>query len=150
ASIDSILKDIDQSMSLYEPTSLITQFNESKRGIIIDQHFKTVIEKSIAVYKETEGVFDVTVKPLVQAWGFGVNESGNTPSSGKIQRILPCIGTNKIWLSGDSLLKTNPCVQVDLNGIAQGYTVDVIAGFLERNDIANYLVELGGEMRIKG
>lgn len=150
ASIDSILKEIDLSMSLYEPTSLINQFNESKRGIVIDKHFKAVINKSIAVYRETSGVFDITVKPLVQAWGFGVEDNNQSPSHATIQQLLKCIGTNKLRVSNDSLLKNSPCVQVDLNGIAQGYTVDVIASFLEENNISNYLVELGGEMRIKG
>jgi FAD:protein FMN transferase len=149
-SIDSILKEIDLSMSLYEPTSLINRFNKSEHGVLIDAHFKAVINRSIAIYNETGGVFDVTVKPLVQAWGFGVKNSSQPPSSHRIQQILACTGTNKLEISGDSLLKTSPCIEVDLNGIAQGYTVDLIADFLEKNNIANFLVELGGEMRIKG
>jgi len=148
--VDSILNKIDSSLSLYKPYSLINQFNNSRTGRKIDNHFVNVIKKSILVYHETNGLFDVTVKPLVQAWGFGVTKTDSLPGTKEIELIKKCVGTNMLVLEKNYLSKKNSCVQVDLNGIAQGYSVDVIADFIEKNGIKNYLVELGGEIRVKG
>ncbi|MFD2160770.1 FAD:protein FMN transferase [Paradesertivirga mongoliensis] len=150
SSIDSILLEIDNSMSLYKPNSLISQFNMSVKGIKLDSHFKKVMEKSFSISKETDGVFDVTVKPLVQAWGFGAKASNKTPAAAEIVNALACVGFRKLELKDDSLVKSKSCLEVDLNGIAQGYTVDVLSQFLEMHAINNYLVELGGEIRVKG
>lgn len=148
--IDSILLEIDNSMSLYNPNSLISQFNRSAKGIKLDSHFKEVMRMSFAISKETNGVFDVTVKPLVEAWGFGATASSKVPEAAEIVSALACVGFRKLEMEGDSLLKSKSCLQVDLNGIAQGYTVDVLSQFLETHGISNYLVELGGEIRVKG
>ncbi|TMI61288.1 MAG: FAD:protein FMN transferase [Bacteroidetes bacterium] len=148
--VDSILDKIDSSLSLYKPYSIINQFNNSRTGRKIDNHFVNVIKKSILVYHETNGLFDVTVKPLVQAWGFGVTKTDSLPGKKEIEAIKKCVGTNRLLLEKNYLSKKDSCVQVDLNGIAQGYSVDVIADFIEKNGIKNYLVELGGEIRVKG
>lgn len=149
-SIDSILAVIDSSMSLYKKSSLINQFNTSANGIVIDAHFKNVAQKAIDIYQQSGGIFDATVKPLVQAWGFGTDKNRTAPDSAKIASILQHVGTDKLLLEGSFLHKNDSLLQLDLNGIAQGYTVDVIASFLEQQKIKNYLVELGGELRIKG
>ena len=148
--LDSILLLIDSSMSLYKPYSAINAFNNSKRGIIVDDHLKRVIEKSLDACERTSGLFDITVMRLVKAWGFGPDTSRSMPDSATIRRLLQCTGSAKMQLKGDSLIKTAPCIAIDLNGIAQGYSVDVLACFLEKSGIQNYLVELGGEIRIKG
>src|SRR5688572_26805862 len=69
--IDSILNKIDTSLSIYNPASLITRFNNSDTGITMDAHFKTVVNKSLSTWQQTAGIFDITILPLVQAWGFG-------------------------------------------------------------------------------
>lgn len=148
--VDSILLVIDSSMSLYKPWSCINRFNQSGKGMIIDQHFANVIEKSIEVWKESEGIFDITVQPLVKAWGFGAKTVKKYPRKSTIKKLLKCVGTNKLTLSGNYLTKTKPCVTVDVNGIAQGYSVDLVAGFLKANNITNYIVEIGGEIRTEG
>lgn len=148
--IDSILDNIDQSMSLYKQNTLISQFNASPRGIRLDAHFKKVIQKSFEIYKASKGYFDITIAPLVQAWGFGPVKAEAMPSKASIIQAKKHIGSDKLLLKGDSLLKTDPEVKIDVNGIAQGYSVDVLADFLESRGIANYLVELGGELRVKG
>jgi FAD:protein FMN transferase len=148
--IDSILNKIDSSVSLYKPYSLINQFNNSSKSGIIDNHFFKIMEGAMLVYRETQGLFDVTVQPLVQAWGFGVTKNDSLPSKKNIEAIKKYIGTNKLVLTKNYLLKKDSCVQIDLNGIAQGYSVDVIANFLDSKGIKNYLVELGGEIRVKG
>ncbi len=144
------LAEIDASLSLYQPNSLINQFNQSATGVVADRHLRVVVGKALAVYQQTGGVFDATVQPLVQAWGFGTKPTETIPSAAAIQAILPAIGSDKLQLRGDSLVKNVAGVHLDLNGIAQGYTVDVLAALLERKRIRNYLVELGGEIRVRG
>jgi thiamine biosynthesis lipoprotein len=147
---DSILNGIDSSLSIYKPYSLISRFNNSTRGLRMDRMLRTVVERSLEIYKETSGISDITVAPLVEAWGFGIKSIEDIPSSDAIARLMPCIGSDKLEVRGDSLIKTTPCVRIDVNGIAQGYSVDIVADFLERMHIADYLVEIGGEIRVKG
>lgn len=123
--IDSIFFKIDSSLSLYKPYSLINQFNKSATGLGVDDHFITVIKKSLETYRATKGAFDIT---------YGAK----------------CKGSDQIIIQGNTVLKTRPCITIDVNGIAQGYTVDVIAGFLLLNGIKNFIVEVGGEIRVEG
>lgn len=148
--IDSIFSRLDQSLSIYNPNSIISHFNESEAGVSIDEHFYNVVKKSLEIHQETGGAFDITVYPLVKAWGFGNERVAVTPDSAEIRSLLPCVGSEKLILSREKLEKKNPCVKIDVNGIAQGYSVDVMADFLEIKGIANYLVEIGGEIRVKG
>jgi thiamine biosynthesis lipoprotein len=150
AQVEYILAQIDSSLSLYKPYSLISQFNRSTTGLQADRHLQKVVRKAQQVSKKTNGAFDITVQPLVQAWGFGAEPVSALPDSAAIQALLKCVGTDKLRLRQNHLQKTSPCVAIDVNGIAQGYTVDVLADFLEKNGIRNYLVELGGEIRVKG
>jgi len=147
---DSLLGCLDRSVSLYKPTSLICRFNHSEEGIMIDKPFRELIEKAVIVNRATSGLVDITVKPLVDAWGFGVEKSVATPDAEDIRNILLHVGQDKIWLEGDFLHKKTPSVQIDLNGIAQGYTVDLLGGFCESRNVFNYLAEIGGEVRVKG
>lgn len=151
ATADSILGSLDSSLSLYKPYSLVSQFNTSAAGIKTDAHLRNVVRKAQEVYTSTGGAFDITVWPLVNAWGFGIQKITDVPDSASISRIMPCVGTMKLqWSSGSTLQKQSPCVQLDVNGIAQGYSIDVLAGFLESRGIRDYLIELGGEIRIQG
>lgn len=147
---DSLLNSIDSSLSIYKSYSLISRFNEASRGVFLDKHLKAVVERSLEIGKDTDGLFDITVQPLVEAWGFGVQHPRKLPDSARIKTLLSYVGTDKIAMRGDSLLKSNPRVCIDVNGIAQGYTADVLAAYLEKNGIRNYLAEIGGEMRLKG
>ena len=148
--IDSILCEIDSSLSLYKPYSLISRFNQSESGLEVDAHFVNVIRKSLEVYAKTDGLFDITVQPLVQAWGFGPKRNASLPDSAAIQSIMKCMGTHRVRLRGKRLTKDLPCIKIDVNGIAQGYSVDVLADFLEWKGIRNYIIEIGGEIRVKG
>lgn len=148
--IDSILVKLDSSLSIYKPWSLISQFNNSADGIEMDEHLHPVIQKSLKIYKETKGISDITVYPLVNAWGFGPVPADTLPGPADIKKLLLCVGSGKIHIQGKRLIKDIPCVKIDVNGIAQGYSVDVVAGFLEKKGIQNYLVEIGGEIQIKG
>jgi len=148
--VDSILMVIDSSMSLYKPYSLINRFNASRDGLRPDKHFLKVMQKSFEIYKATQGRFDVTVKPLVQAWGFGVKPIEEFPDSTEIREILKCVGMNNLTLRSGYLKKKKSCVQIDLNGIAQGYSVDVVADYLNSKSVQAFVVEIGGELRMKG
>lgn len=150
AQTDSLLKRFDGSVSLYNPNSLISRFNRSAKGIQIDEPFGVLVTRAIQISHATGGLVDPTVKPLVDAWGFGVVKPAHDPGREEIKNLLRNVGLNKIYLKGRYLYKKNPGVQLDLNGIAQGYSVDLLALLLEHHHINNYLVELGGELRVKG
>ena len=148
--IDSVLCVIDSSLSIYKPYSKIIEFNNSKEGIAIDFHFKKVIQKSLDTYHQTQGFFDITVLPVIEAWGFGVSAHHKASDPVVVDSLLKCVSSNYLWLQGNFLGKSKPCVKIDVNGIAQGYSVDVLADFLARRKIRNYLIELGGEIIVKG
>ncbi|MGO3109063.1 FAD:protein FMN transferase [Sphingobacterium sp. JB170] len=149
--IDSILAKIDDSMSLYKESSIISKFNGTAQGMVtMDAHMQKVIKRSFAISKESRGIFDITVQPLVSLWGFGPKRVTKMPSQPTIDSVLQYVGMEKLALHGNTLKKKTPGIRIDLNGIAQGYTVDVLADFLASNNIKNYIVELGGEIRAKG
>jgi len=150
AQIDSILAKIDTSLSIYNPYSLISRFNDSASFVNMDAHMRNVIERSIDTYRQTGGIFDITVEPLVQAWGFGPKKITALPDSAIIRALKKCVGSNNLVVKGNTLHKLKPCIKIDVNGIAQGYSVDVVANYLEAHGIRNYLVEIGGEIRVKG
>ncbi|TKC01788.1 FAD:protein FMN transferase [Pedobacter cryotolerans] len=151
--IDSILNVVDLSMSLYKPNSTISKFNAMPAGKIkVDPHMNIVLKKSFQINKETDGFFDITIQPLMRLWGFyRAQAQKNLPDTNKINALLKTsIGMNKIKLKRKSLSKQNRSIEIDLNGIAQGYAVDVVADFVASKGIKSYVFELGGEIRAKG
>lgn len=149
AAIDSLLEDFDRSLSIYQPNSLITRINQNDPTVRADRKLITVFEKSRAVNETTEGAFDITVGPIVNALGFG---SGDTllVDSTLIDSLHQLVGMDKVQLKGDRIIKKDTGIVLDLNAIAQGYAVDVIAVWLEGRGIKHYMVEIGGEVRAKG
>lgn len=149
--IDSIFSVIDQSLSLYLPGSLICQFNASWQ-VRMDAHLQAVITRALQVSRATSGIFDITVKPLVDAWGFGPLKPAwqGVPPADTLQQRLQLVGYRYLQVNGNMLSKQKSGVQIDCNGIAQGYTVDVLGRFLEQQGIENYLVDVGGELRARG
>ena len=148
--IDRKFSELDSSLSIYKPYSLISQFNLSEKGIEMDEHLFKVVQRSLKIWKESHGVFDISILPIVEAWGFGAKRHSNQPSDADIQNALNCSGSDKLRIEGRRLIKSVPCLKIDVNGIAQGYSVDVIASYLESRGIENYLIEIGGEIRVKG
>ena len=147
--IDSIFRKIDSSLSLYKTYSLISEFNAAD-SITADEHFLMVVKKSIETYKRTKGIFDITVHPLVEAWGFGTRNTAGLPDSASIREIKQCVGSSLLRIADNKVYKKKSCVKIDLNGIAQGYTVDLLYHFLRSQRIVNFLVEVGGEIRVSG
>lgn len=147
---DSIFRKLDQSLSLYLPGSLINKFNSSKRKSIIDSHLNAVVKKSIEINQKTSKLFDITIKPLADAWGFGIKAHQNPPTQKQIRKLLKCVGSDKLNLKSGNIYKTRHCVQIDLNGIAQGYSVDVIANHLRNLSVQYFIIEIGGETFTEG
>jgi|WetSurMetagenome_2_1015567.scaffolds.fasta_scaffold38128_2 FAD:protein FMN transferase len=146
--VEKILHDFDMSLSIYNDSSLITRINRNE-NIKVDSYFSGAFQKSLKISEMTNGAFDITVGPLVRAWGFGPEAHKNF-SETKRDSLMKLVGMNKVSLKNGYLIKTDPAINLDVNAIAQGYTVDVICSFLDKLGIKNYLVEVGGELRAKG
>ncbi|WP_235982440.1 FAD:protein FMN transferase [Gelidibacter maritimus] len=146
---DSLFDIINTSMSTYQTDSDISKINRNET-FAVDEHFINVFKASKAIYKATDGVFDPTIGVLVNAWDFGPEGKVVALDSLKIDSLMLSVGLNKVRLDGSKITKENPNTFIDFNAIAKGYGVDVIAEFLERQNIKNYLVEIGGEIRCKG
>ncbi len=147
--IDSLLAEIDKSLSIYRPDSEISQFNRSMSHRFVSPHFYAVLKKSAEVFRTTKGVFDPTVLPLVEAYGFG---PAKRPKGAfvNVDSLLQYIGFQYIVFDSVSVMKQKANIRLDLNSIAQGYSVDQVAALLEAQSIQHYMVEIGGEVRAKG
>lgn len=147
--LKEIFRQIDNSMSVYNQSSVISSINRNENGYEMDDYFISVFERSQEMSEKTGGAFDITVGPLVNAWGFGFTERENiTPQL--IDSLLQIVGWEKVRLVDRSVEKDHPDIMLDVNAIAKGYTVDVVAEFLDSKGVADYMVEIGGEIRLKG
>lgn len=147
--IRDLFDQVEASLSIYNPGSIITYINESETGGETDSLFRTVFRKSVEISSLTENAFDITVAPLVNAWGFGTTVR-NTPGQDEIDSIMNFTGIDKVRLEGGVLVKDDPGIKLDMNAIAKGYMSDLVADFLESAGVKNYMVEVGGELRLKG
>jgi thiamine biosynthesis lipoprotein len=152
SSIDSILIDLNSTLSTWDTESDISLFNNSTsmKPILLSKTFNTVIKKSIDISKQTNGFFDITVYDLMSLWGFGPEPSLKVPNKKNIDSILVYTNFKKIRLKDQKLSKLHPSLKIDLNAIAKGYGVDQVFNFLNKKGIKNIFVEIGGEVRCKG
>jgi len=148
-SVDSIFKAFDLTFSEYIPNSIVSRINQNDSSVVLDDMFIEVFNKSLEINKETHGALDLTVGPLVNAWGFGPEKKIKIDSS-KIDSLLQYVGMQKVRIEGRRLIKNLPGIKIDVNSIAQGYAVDVIYRYFEKLGIENFMVEIGGEVRTKG
>lgn len=148
ADVDSILKAFDMSMSIYEPNSVISKINRNE-DVETDEYFREVYALSRKVWKESAGYFDITVMPLVDAWGFGPEEEQSADSS-MIDSLIQYVGMQKIRIENNRIVKDHPSVRLDMNAVAQGFSVDVVCRYFDSLGLTNYMVEIGGELRTKG
>lgn len=146
--VEKILHDFDKSLSLYNDSSIISKVNRNE-NIVVDSCFTEVFNKSARIYEMTDGAFDITVGPLVKAWGFGPDGHKNFTDS-KRDSLMKLVGMNKVSLVNGKVIKSDPHISLDFNAIAQGFSVDMVCGFFDKLGIKNYLVEIGGEVRAKG
>lgn len=166
--IDSLLEVVNLEVSTYIPHSTISRFNQTAEAfdlsynpitrtdssIYSNEHFKTNLERSKAIYDQMEGYYDPTVMPLVNYWGFGYTEKRKVTQvdSVKIDSLRGLVGFDKIsWNQQTNLLeKEQPNMQLDFSSCAKGYGVDEVAKLLANKGIADYMVEIGGEVVVKG
>lgn len=147
--IDSFFKAFDFSASNYLNQSIISRFNRNDTDVVADNNFTAVFNKAMEVSAKTNGAFDITVMPLINAWGFGFTDPMKLDSA-KIDSILPLIDYRNVQLINGKLVKKNPDIMIDFNAIAQGYSADLIGQILESKGIQDYLIDVGGEVLAKG
>ena len=148
-SIDSLLIEIDNSLSTYQERSTISRFNNCDSIAKSDSMFKDVFAISKDVYQVTEGAFNPAIAPIVNMWGFGYENTFQLDSS-KIDSLLAFTDFDKVLVKEAYIIKLEKGIKLDFNGVAQGYSVDVLSRFLELKGIDNYMVEVGGELRVSG
>lgn len=152
--ISQRLKEINRSMSTYDPDSEISRFNrikDTETRFPVSQDFMNVMTVAADLYRLTGGAWDGTLDPLVNLWGFGRSaKKQGLPESGEIEALLPHIGFHLIEISENSLRKTDPAVTLDLASIAKGYGVDQVAKVIADSGIKDFLVEIGGEIYASG
>jgi FAD:protein FMN transferase len=146
--ITNELNRLDLSFSTFKPNSIISQINTNEL-LTPDSLFVNVFNRSKEIWKETNGAFDPTVMPLVNAWGFGFKHRENVTSE-MIDSLMEFVGLEKIWMQDTTIVKSDSRIMLDFSAIAKGYTVDLIGHLLEEHGCDNYMVEIGGEMITKG
>lgn len=147
--IDSLLLGFDRQLSTYQTTSYISKWNAGEADQPAPRYFKTVVKRSLELATQTDGRLDITVAPLMQIWGFNGDVS-EWPDSSLVDSVVAFVGSDKLSWSDNNLTRTDERTQLDVNAIAQGYSVDVLSEYIERWGIKSYLVEIGGEIRVKG
>lgn len=142
------LKKVDGSLSAFNDTSVITRINRNI-DVVPDTHFIEVFNKALQVSKETEGAFDITIAPLINAWGFGF-KSGIPVDEHTIDSLKQITGYRKVAFKNGKIVKADERIMLSTSAIAKGYGADVVARFLDGKGIRNYMVEVGGEVVVKG
>lgn len=155
AGIDRILKDIDERMSVHRPQSEMSQFNAapSTDWTPVSPQTHAVLSRALEIGRLSGGAFDVTVGPLVKLWGFGpATPITSPPSPRQVEAVASWTGYRGLACRSEppALRKSEPTLRADLSGIAKGFAVDQVARYLGRNGAKDYLVEIGGEIRVAG
>jgi FAD:protein FMN transferase len=146
--VDFILHEIDLSLSVYNDSSIISRINRNEE-VVPDSFFVDVYKASVLISGMTGGAFDITVGPLVRAWGFGPDEH-KTFTEDKRDSLLHFVGMEKVSLVNGRIVKALPEVTLDVNAIAQGYSVDVVCRNFKSLGLTDFLVEIGGEVKAVG
>ena len=147
--VDSTYRVINESLSTYLPNSVISQINHNQ-DVVVDDLFVKVFEASNVVFRETNGRFDPTIGALVNIWDFGPEGAIRQVDSTQIRDLMSHVGFNRLQLNEYILQKPHESVFIDFNAIAKGFAVDQIAELLSSFGYADYLVEIGGEIRTSG
>lgn len=139
---------VNASLSMFNPNSVISQINRGETDST-DMLFRKMFRMALQVNQATDGAYDITVAPLVNAWGFGYEKEA-FPDSVRIDSLLALVGMEKLTLEEDRLIKKVAGIQLDASSIAKGLGVDLVAEYLESKGVRDYMVEIGGEVRVKG
>jgi len=151
--IDMALEIVNNQMSTYRPNSELSRFNQLqiRQGTEVSADTLTVVNEAIRLYEVTNGALDITIGPLINLWGFGPDKRPTTsPSLEAIEAAKAKTGLSELTIDGNRLVKDNADLYVDLSSIAKGFGVDKIASLLDKYQVSGYLVEIGGEISVKG
>jgi thiamine biosynthesis lipoprotein len=146
--IDSIILELNNTASIFNPNSLVSKINRNETDTL-NAILKEILEVALQVCEETEGAFDFTVGALVNLWGFG-KDSNREACQREIEKALETVGYKKIRIEGNKIIKENADTQLNFNAIAKGYCVDLIATFLHSKGFKNFLIDIGGELCVRG
>lgn len=144
--IDSLFDTIDATFSMFDPQSLVSRINRNET-VAVMALFIECFDLAEEIHSATDGYFDPTVKPLVDAWGFGPGDEQETPC---VECLMEYVGMNRIRIDDGHIIKDDARVQLDFSSIAKGFTVDKLAEMLEVEGVTDYMVEVGGEVRARG
>ncbi len=151
--ISAALEDVNHKMSTYRADSEVSRFNDylQTTAFEVSEETAKVVAESLRVGRLSDGALDITVGPLVDLWGFGPDARPEVvPSDEVIAEVKQRTGLDKLKVVGNKLFKAVPELHIDLSATAKGYGVDKVAELLDKRQIHNYLVEVGGELRARG
>jgi len=146
--VEKILYDFDMSLSIYQDSSVVSRINRDE-DVLPDTFFIEAFTKSKEISQITSGAFDITVGPLVEAWGFGPDAAKSFTEPIR-DSLMNFIGMDKVKIRNGMVYKADPRIRLDFNAIAQGYSVDILSRYLKSIGIKRHLVEIGGEVRVCG
>ena len=147
--IETLLKNFDKSVSLWDSTSIISRVNNNEKNVVLDEYFKVCYNKCLEVSKATDGAFDCTVGPLVKGWGFSFKKKAKMDSA-MVDSLRKFVGYQMVEMKDGKIIKKDNRIKLDFNALAQGYSVDLVSQLLDSKKIDNYIVEIGGEVYAKG
>lgn len=142
------LEKVDLSLSPFNPQSIISAVNQNQDTELNDM-FLEVFQKAMTVSKETDGAFDITVAPLVNAWGFGF-KNGTHPNRQQVDSLLQMVGYRKVSIKDGKVVKEDPRIMLDCSAIAKGFGTQIVAAYLRKQNVKNFMVEIGGEIVTSG
>ena len=151
--VHDALTAVDLAMSTHRPDSELSRFNRTTdASVVLSPPLWEVFRLAQSISARTRGAFDITVAPLVDAWGFGPSRRERIVPDAEVRALEARVGWQKLALDAQSrtIRKTHPGVRADLSGIAKGYGVDRAAAALDGLGIGNYMIEAGGEVRVRG
>lgn len=142
------MQSVNRSLSMFDSTSVVSRWNRGDSEYV-DTLFLRMFGMAERVYRESEGAFDITVAPLSNAWGFGYKHK-MMPTPAKVDSLLQYVGMCKLSRENNRIIKDRQGIEIDASSIAKGLGVDLVAEYLEAQGVKNYMVDIGGEIRVKG
>ena len=146
--LEARMKEVDNALSMFNKESIISKVNNNQ-PVELNEMFVEVFQQAQKISEDTNGAFDITVAPLVNAWGFGFKNE-QMPDKHAVDSLMAIVGYQKVSYDGKHIMKRDPRITLDCSAIAKGFGVDVVARLLEEKGIVNYMVEIGGEVVTHG
>jgi thiamine biosynthesis lipoprotein len=144
--VEGLFGEVERSMSVYDPQSLLSRLNRNETDSV-DRHIAHCIAVAARASEAGGGVYDITLKPVIEAWGFNAAPPRHAPN---VDSLMQLVGWRKIKVVGGRLVKDDPRVQIDLNSVAKGYSVDLLAELMQARGTSDYMLEVGGEIVCRG